>query len=65
MVLFVIAYKMGGKISVVYPFYATTFIWGAFLGLFLEKEIIRPPYYVGLALVMAGLIVIAMQTDNV
>lgn len=63
MLLFVIAYKLGGKISIVYPFYATTFIWGTLIGVFLEKEVLRPPYYLGLGLVLAGLTVIALQLD--
>ncbi len=29
MVLFVAAFKRGGALSVLYPLYATTFIWGA------------------------------------
>lgn len=64
MVLFVIAYKLGGKISIVYPFYATTFIWGALIGVFLEKEELRTPYYFGLALVFVGLTVIATQAST-
>ena len=64
MVLFVVAYKLGGKISTVYPFYATTFIWGTLIGVFLEKESLRPPYYLGLGLVLVGLTVIALQMDQ-
>ncbi|MBY0384254.1 hypothetical protein K2X05_03770, partial [bacterium] len=63
MVLFVVAYKMGGKISVVYPFYATTFVWGTFIGVYFEKEVVRKGHFVGLALLLAGLVVIAMQAE--
>lgn len=59
--LFVMAYKLGGKISVVYPFYATTFIWGTLIGIFFEREAVRPSYFVGLALLLTGLTVIALQ----
>ena len=62
--LFVVAYKLGGKISTVYPFYATTFIWGTLIGVFVEKEVLRPPYYLGLGLVLIGLTVIALQLDQ-
>lgn len=34
MVLFVAAFKKGGELSVLYPIYATTFIWAALIGLF-------------------------------
>lgn len=59
MVLFMIGYKNGGRISVVYPFYATTFAWGALIGIFLEKEPFQWSLLVGTFLVFAGLIVIA------
>src|SRR5690349_17240182 len=42
MVLFVAAFKMGGRLSVVYPVYATTFVWGTLLAAWLEKEPVSP-----------------------
>lgn len=59
MALFVIGYKNGGRISVVYPFYSTTFIWGALIGIMLEKEPFHWSIPVGISLVLAGLVVIA------
>ena len=59
MVCFVIGYKMGGRISVVYPFYATTFLWGGLIGFFLEKEPFRWSLVVGALFILGGLIVIA------
>lgn len=61
MVFFVVAYKMGGRISVVYPFYATTFIWGAMIGIFWEKEPWQPMLLIGLGLVVAGVSVMAIS----
>ena len=61
--LFVYAYKLGGKMSIVYPFYATTFIWGTLIGVVLEKEQVKPSYYLGLGLLMAGLVVLARQGE--
>ena len=57
--LFVLAYKWGGRISVVYPFYATTFIWGTLIGIWLEKEPWSPWYLVGLIMILGGLAVTA------
>lgn len=54
MVLFVISYKLGGRISAVYPAYATTFVWGALLGHFLDREPLSLPIYAGIALILAG-----------
>lgn len=64
MVLFVVGYKLGGKISVVYPFYATTFVWGALLGVVLEKESLRWPSVLGLVCIIIGLSLIASQTTK-
>ncbi len=61
MALFVFAYRLGGKISVVYPFYATTFIWGALIGYYFEKEPLNQWMLVGLALILVGLTLIATQ----
>lgn len=38
MVLFVLSFKLGGRLSVVYPIYATTFVWGTLIGVLIEKE---------------------------
>lgn len=59
MALFVVGYKLGGKISVVYPFYATTFVWGALIGVFFEKEEFHLLSFAGLVLVVAGISLMA------
>jgi multidrug transporter EmrE-like cation transporter len=64
MALFVLAYRFGGKISVVYPFYATTFVWGALIGVFLEKEPWSNWNLAGLALILGGLTLIASQVRS-
>ncbi len=64
MVLFVIAYRLGGKISVVYPFYATTFIWGTLIGVYLDNEPWRPLYAAGSVLLLMGLAVIAWASER-
>lgn len=38
MVLFLAAFKLGGRLSVTYPVYASTFVWGTFLGVYFDKE---------------------------
>ncbi len=62
MVLFIVSYKMGGQISVVYPFYATTFAWGVAIGYFLEKESVKASSLVGLAFVMVGVCLMAWSS---
>jgi drug/metabolite transporter (DMT)-like permease len=59
MILFILAFKHGGKISVTFPFYATTFIWGTFLGVFLEKEPFHLIQGLGILCVVFGISLIA------
>jgi multidrug transporter EmrE-like cation transporter len=54
MIFFVISYKAGGKISVVYPVYATTFLWGALLGHYLDGEPLAAATWLGMILILAG-----------
>ena len=64
MALFVIGYKLGGRISVVYPFYATTFVWGAFIGVFLENESFTSVQWAGTGLLLVGMTMIASQAGT-
>lgn len=54
MVFFVMSYKMGGRISAVYPAYATTFIWGAALGCWLDGERMNTSMAAGIGLILLG-----------
>ncbi len=55
MVLFVAAFKKGGELSVLYPVYATTFIWAAFLSNLVYQTPIKPLNVVGMALLVLGM----------
>src|SRR5262249_18501968 len=55
MVLFVAAWKRGGALSVLYPLYASTFIWGALIGLWAYRVPIRPVNVAGIVLLVAGM----------
>lgn len=59
MFLFVKAYQAGGRISVVYPFYATTFIWGYFIGVWFNKEPLSFIAMSGLMVMLIGISMIA------
>lgn len=54
MVLFVASFKMGGRISVVYPIYATTFIWGTLIGVYIDKEPVSVAQIMCTVLVVLG-----------
>jgi multidrug transporter EmrE-like cation transporter len=56
MVLFVAAFKKGGSLAVLYPIYASTFIWAALLGLWAYGTPIRPINVAGMGLLVLGML---------
>ncbi|MGZ5504197.1 MAG: hypothetical protein ACXWGY_06010 [Chthoniobacterales bacterium] len=55
MVLFVAAFKRGGALTVLYPIYATTFVWAAVIAWMVYAAPIRPINLCGMALLVAGM----------
>lgn len=55
MVLFVAAFRKGGSLTVLYPVYASTFIWAALLALVVYGTPIRPVNVAGMALIVGGM----------
>jgi multidrug transporter EmrE-like cation transporter len=55
MILFVAAFKRGGSLSVLYPLYASTFIWAALIGLWAYGVPIKPINVAGMILLVAGM----------
>ena len=55
MVLFVAAFKKGGSLTVLYPVYATTFIWAAILAWMTFGTPIKPINIAGMALLVSGM----------
>ncbi|RYE00643.1 MAG: hypothetical protein EOP50_03425 [Sphingobacteriales bacterium] len=55
MVLFVAAYKRGGVLTVLYPVYATTFIWAAVIAWISYGVPIRPLNVAGMLLIIGGM----------
>ena len=55
MVLFVAAFKKGGELSVLYPIYATTFIWGALIAMLAFGTPIKPINIMGMVLLLSGM----------
>ena len=58
--LFIAAFKAGGKLSVTYPVYATTFAWGLLLGAVVEKESINAGQIAGVLLILAGVALVGI-----
>jgi uncharacterized membrane protein len=55
MALFVAAFKRGGALTVLYPIYASTFIFAAIIAWFAYGTPIRVPHFAGFALLIAGM----------
>lgn len=64
MVLFVVAFKLGGRMSVVYPVYATTFIWGTLIAINWDNEPWAWAQIAGIGLITAGVAVVAMFSPS-
>lgn len=55
MTLFVAAFKKGGSLTVLYPVYASTFIWAALIALWVDGQPIRMANVAGMALLVGGM----------
>ena len=55
MTLFVAAFRKGGSLTVLYPIYASTFIWAALLALLFQAVPIRPVNIAGMGLLVIGM----------
>ena len=53
--LFIAAFKYGGSLTVLYPLYASTFIWAALIGLRAYGTPIRPINVAGMVIIVAGM----------
>ena len=62
MVLFIAAFKRGGALSVLYPVYATTFIWAALIAWYAYGEAIRPVNVGGMLLLIAGMYLMGIRS---
>jgi len=60
MVCFIAAFKLGGRLSVVYPMYATTFIWGAIIGVAVVGEPWSWTQVAGIGVIVVGCVLVAV-----
>jgi hypothetical protein len=59
MVCFVAAFRRGGEPTLLYPVYATTFIWAAVIGLIVYAVPIRAVHVLGMILIISGISLMA------
>lgn len=62
MVLFIAAFKKGGALSVLYPLYASTFIWAALIGQVAYDVPIKTINIAGMALLIIGMYLMGKQS---
>ncbi len=58
--LFTTAFKKGGTVAVLYPIYASTFIWAAIIAWQLYDQPIKPVHVLGMALLVAGMFLMGL-----
>jgi drug/metabolite transporter (DMT)-like permease len=58
--MFVLAYRLGGEVSVLYPSYAATFVWGLALGRIAGGERITLARILGTACVVGGIVLVTL-----
>lgn len=56
MVFFTYAFRLGGTVRVLYPVYASTFIWAALIAWLRHGTPIEPIHAGGMVLLMAGIV---------
>ncbi len=61
MVLFVVAFKHGGSLTVLYPIYATTFIWSAIIAWRVYGTPITVTNVIGMVMLVAGMFLLGRQ----
>lgn len=64
MVLFVSAFKLGGRLSVVYPAYATTFIWATLIAIYVEKETVNLQQLSGILVILLGVGMVGFAAER-
>ena len=61
MMLFVAAFKRGGSLTVLYPLYATTFIWAAGINWWVYDEPIQIVNVAGMVLLVGGMCLMGVR----
>ena len=60
MVCFISAFRLGGRLSVIYPMYAVTFIWGLLIGVNVEQEPWSWIQVGGVGTIVLGCVIVAI-----
>jgi multidrug transporter EmrE-like cation transporter len=58
--LFVHAFRRGGSVTVLYPIYASTFIWAAVIAWLFYQQPVRPIHVAGMVLLVSGMLLMGV-----
>jgi len=61
MVLFIVGFRLGGRMTLLYPIYASTFIWAALIGWRVYGTPITATNVVGMAALVVGMYLMGRQ----
>lgn len=64
LVLFIIAFRKGGRLFVIYPVYATTYIWVGLIGVWLDREPWSWIQVAGVLTIMLGVALIGVGSST-
>lgn len=64
LILFIIAFRFGGRLLVVYPVYATTYIWVGLIGVYFYQEPWALRQVAGIGLIILGVSLVAGGRPN-
>ncbi|WP_419194241.1 hypothetical protein [Novipirellula herctigrandis] len=64
MILFVVAFRIGGSLAVLYPIYASTFIWAALIAWFAYDTPITRVHVFGWILLILGMLCMGWTAKN-
>lgn len=62
MVLFILGFRLGGRMTVLYPIYASTFIWAALIGRWAYGTPITPSNVAGMLALVTGMYLMGRST---
>ena len=62
-VLLILSFR-GGEVSVLYPLFATSYIWVIFLSIYVVVEIMNPYKWIGITTIVAGIVLIGFGSKK-
>lgn len=62
--IFIFAFKLGGKMFVIYPVYATTYIWSGLIAYYILGENINIYQIIGVGLIITGVVFVSLSQVN-